>query len=76
MGWFFGLKIHIAINNKGEIMNFQVTPGNTHDNVPVLDLMKNIKGWLFGDKGYIGAKLAEELKDRCMVDSSMKCNFF
>lgn len=26
MGWFFGFKLHLIINNKGEILNFMFTP--------------------------------------------------
>jgi hypothetical protein len=29
--WFFGLKLHLVINDKGELLNFQVTPGNVDD---------------------------------------------
>lgn len=28
MGWFFGFKLHLIINDKGEILNFMFTPGN------------------------------------------------
>ena len=56
MGWFFGVKLHLIINNKGEILNFMFTTGNVDDREPLKDgvLLKNIKGKLFGDKGYIG----------------------
>ncbi|MFU7501470.1 MAG: transposase [Candidatus Tisiphia sp.] len=30
-GWFFGCKLHIVINNSGEIMSFSLTPGNVDD---------------------------------------------
>lgn len=26
MGWFFGFKLHLIINDKGEILNFMFTP--------------------------------------------------
>jgi len=35
MGWFFVLKLHIVVNEKGEILNAKITTGNTHDKVPV-----------------------------------------
>jgi hypothetical protein len=54
-GWFFGLKIHLVINNLGEIMSFAITAANVMDNAKeVLDkLFKFIQGKCFGDKGYI-----------------------
>jgi len=60
-GWFFGFKLHIVINNEGEIMNFRITKGNVDDKKPVEILMQNLKGWLFGDKGYIGKELSKAL---------------
>ncbi len=60
-GWFFGLKLHLLTNEKGEIMNFEFTSGNVDDRDPVPNLTKNIKGLLFGDKGYIKKELFEEL---------------
>jgi len=61
MGWFFGFKLHLIVNDRGEILNFCITKGNTHDNVPVKNLCKNITGKLFGDRGYCSSKLFEEL---------------
>lgn len=61
MGWFFGFKLHIIINEKGDLLNFAFTKGNVHDIVPIKTLCKNIKGKLFGDKGYCSKKAASEL---------------
>jgi hypothetical protein len=61
MGWFFGLKLHLIVNEKGDILNLKITAGNTHDKVPVKDLCSNLFGKLYGDKGYLGSKLFEEL---------------
>lgn len=61
IGWFFGFKLHLIINECGEILAFKITPGNVDDRVPVPDLTKNLWGWLFGDKGYIKQKLWSEL---------------
>lgn len=56
-GWFYGFKLHLVINSKGEIINFYITPGNVSDNNPnVLDKITcDIFGKMVGDKGYIGA---------------------
>lgn len=53
MGWFFGFKLHLVINHKGEIMSFCLTSGNVDDRKPMETLFKNLKGTACGDKGYI-----------------------
>lgn len=63
-GWFFGFKLHLIINNKGEIMNFKLTPGNTDDRAVVKKMAQGLQGWLFGDKGYIKKELADELENQ------------
>ena len=42
IGLFFGFKLHLIINDKGEVLSFQVTPGNVDDRVPVKDLVKEL----------------------------------
>ena len=63
MGFFFGFKLHLVINDKGEILNFVITPGNVDDREPLKDsnFLNKIFGKLFADKGYIGQKLFEQL---------------
>jgi len=63
MGYFYGFKLHIVINDKGEIINFVITPGNTDDRDPLKDenFLKTVQGKLFGDKGYLSQKLFELL---------------
>lgn len=61
IGWFFGFKLHLVINDKGELMAFKLTAGNVDDRKPVIDLMRNLIGKLFGDKGYISQTLSEHL---------------
>jgi hypothetical protein len=64
MGWFFGFKLHLVFNNDNEIVALKLTPGNVHDTTPVPALTRELTGKLFGDKGYIGRKLAEDLLRR------------
>src|SRR3954454_17328127 len=64
MGWFFGFKLHLVFNNDNEIVALKLTPGNVHDTTPVPALTRELTGKLFGDKGYIGQKLAEDLLRR------------
>src|SRR3954453_8543994 len=59
MGWFFGFKLHLVVNNRHEIVALKLTP--VHDTTPVPALTRELTGKLFGDKGYIGQKLAEDL---------------
>jgi len=61
IGWFFGFKLHLVINDKGELMAFKLTAGNRDDRKPVPDLVKHLTGKLFGDKGYISQELFEKL---------------
>lgn len=63
LGWFYGFKLHLIINDKGEILDFILTPGNVDDREPLknMDLHKRIFGKLFGDKGYISKNLFEQL---------------
>lgn len=58
-GWFFGFKLHLVINDKGELMAFKLTAGNVDDRKPVPDLVKGLIGKLVGDKGYISQNLFE-----------------
>lgn len=63
MGWFFGFKLHLICNEKGEILNFMITPGDVDDRKP-LDykaFVDFIYGKLVGDKGYISKNLFERL---------------
>ena len=64
MGWFYGFKLHLVINDKGEIMAFKLTSSTTDDRKPVEDLTKNLCGKLIGDKGYIKKPLSESLLNR------------
>lgn len=61
VGWFFGLKLHLVINDRGELIAFKITRGNRHDSQEAVPLLKKFKGLAFGDKGYLGKKIFEEL---------------
>ncbi len=60
-GWFYGFKLHLIVNDQGEILSFFITPGNVDDRKPVPKLVKSLVGKLFGDRGYISKKLAQLL---------------
>lgn len=63
MGWFYGFKLHLIINDKGEILNFVITQANVDDREPLKNqkFVSKIKGKLYADKGYLGQKLTELL---------------
>lgn len=60
-GWFFGFKLHLVFNDRGEILNVTLTPGNVDDRKPVPQLVRDLFGKLFGDKGYLSQPLFETL---------------
>lgn len=66
--WFYGFKLHLAINHRGErtcphlLLNIALTTGNVDDRKPVCELLKEQHGQFFGDKGYISAALAQDLR--------------
>ena len=64
VGWFFGFKLHLVINDRGELLSFALTPGNADDRAPVDQLTRELGGKLFGDKGYVGRELFERLLGR------------
>ncbi|TVZ27305.1 DDE family transposase [Gillisia sp. Hel_I_86] len=65
VGWFHGFKLHIIVNDKGEILNFVITQGNVDDREPLKEgnILKEVFGSLYADKGYISKNLAAMLFD-------------
>jgi len=65
-GWFYGFKLHLVVNDSGEILSFFVTPGDVDDrDMEVIEkISSELFGKLFGDRGYISQKLYENLYSR------------
>jgi hypothetical protein len=61
VGWFYGFKLHLVVNDRGELLAFCLTPGNIDDRRPVPQLVHRLGGKLFGDRGYISQALAAQL---------------
>lgn len=61
IGCFFGFKLHIVINNHGQLIAFKITRGNVNDAKASVSILEKLKGLAFGDKGYIGKELAAKL---------------
>ena len=62
-GWIFGFKLHIVINEKGEILDFLISQAHVDDREPLKNKRFHDKvfGKIFADKGYISKNLFEEL---------------
>jgi hypothetical protein len=64
MGWFYGFKLHLVVNERGELLNFCLTPGNVDDREPLPVLVGKFFGKIFGDKGYMSASLRDDLREK------------
>ena len=63
LGWFYGFKLHLIINEKGELLDVALTPGNIDDRKPLWGVSEgHLHGSLYGDKGYISKPLREHLE--------------
>ena len=77
MGWFFGFKLHLICNERGELLNFMITPGDVDDRKPLeyKAFVEFIYGKIVGDKGYIGRNLFERLfVDGILLMTKLKRN--
>ncbi len=61
LGWFYGFKLHLVCNDRGELLALTLTPGNVDDRKPVPQLARDLFGKLFADKGYLSQPLFELL---------------
>jgi hypothetical protein len=61
LGWFYGFKLHLVTNERGELLAVRFTPGNVDDRQPVPQLAQSLFGKLFGDRGYLSQPLFDQL---------------
>ena len=61
MGWFFGFKLHLVVNHKGQLMAVKITPGNVSDSAALMEIVGHLRGKCYADKGYISKKIFAEL---------------
>ena len=61
MGWFFGFKLHLMVNDEGELLALRVTTGEVNAQVPVERMARELWGQLFGDRGSISRVLHQAL---------------
>jgi hypothetical protein len=64
MGWFYGFKLHLIVNYRGEIVAAKVTTANVHDAKPVEELAQGLTDKLYGDKGYLSKALESTLFEK------------
>jgi len=66
MGWFYGFKLHIIVNDKGELLDFIITQANVDDRFALKtdNFLKKLFGSLYADKGYISKELTSILFDQ------------
>lgn len=77
MGWYYGFKLHLLCNERGELLNFALTRANVDDRNPQVfnHLTKDLFGKLYTDKGYISQSLFETLFDRGIhIVTGIRCN--
>ena len=60
MGWFYGFKLHLVVNDRGELLAFHMTPGNVDDRESVPELTAGLTGKLIGDRGSISQQWFDE----------------
>ena len=78
MGWFFGFKLHLIINDRGGLLGYRLTAGNVDDRHVVDPMTAGLFGKLFGDKGYVSQRLFEKLLGKGIklvthLRKNMKC---
>jgi hypothetical protein len=66
--WFFGFKLHLLFNDRGELLTFTLTPGNVDDRKPLPQFAKRLFGKLVGDKGYLSQPLLKQLQEEYGIE--------
>ncbi len=67
MGWFYGFKLHIICDFNGNIIKCKMTEGSANDLKIGAKMMKDLRGKIYADKGYIGKKEFLQLLDNGLI---------
>jgi Transposase DDE domain len=67
MGWFYGFKLHIVCDFMGNIIKCRITHGAANDLKIGKEMIKDLSGKIFADKGYIGKKEFIELLEKGLI---------
>lgn len=75
-GWFFGFKLHLVINDIGEIVNYRISAGDISDNNHqlLIQLLKGLTGCCVGDKGYITSLFTELYQQGIKIITRLRSN--
>jgi len=60
-GWSFGFKLHVVVNEYGELLAIYLTAANRHELKALPKLVKRLFGKLFGDMAYLSQPVFEQL---------------
>lgn len=60
-GWSFGFKLHLVVNEQGELLAIYLTAANRHELKALPKLVKRLFGKLFGDMAYLSQPVFEQL---------------
>ena len=66
IGWYFGFKMHLVTDTKGNILKMRITSGNVSDKNYdlVIDLCEELTGIIVGDAGYDSIKIRTALMEK------------
>lgn len=67
MWWFFGFKVHIIIDDQGNLLSFSITPWNTDDRKVVRKMVKKLTWTLIADAGYVSEELRHDLQKQWIL---------
>lgn len=63
MGWFYGFRLHIIVNELLHILNFKITTATVDERVALEMMWSDIFGMIIADAGYMGKEWAEKAKN-------------
>jgi hypothetical protein len=72
VGWFYGFKLHLVVNDRGALLAFCLTPGNTDDRRPVPRVVRRLFGRLFGRLCGDTGSISHPLAPRLLVDQGVR----
>ncbi|OTG73250.1 IS982 family transposase [Acinetobacter sp. ANC 4169] len=64
MGWLYGCKLHIVMNQLGEIVCSALSNGDVASIKMVEQLVEGLQAKLYADRGYISQELKSKLKEQ------------
>jgi len=63
-GWSFGFKLHLVVNDAGELLAVYLTAANRHELKALPKLVKRLFGKLFADMAYLSQSMFEQLLEQ------------